>query len=296
MFLFVDTETTGLNRISDRIVQIAWMITDRSGQLMEEENYIIKPMGFRIPTAASKIHGITNSKADFVGVPIEPVLKKFRARTAKARVVVAHNLDFDLAILRCELSHLRIPSDVFDDKLLVCTMKGSTRWCRLPKLNGLSGFKYPTLEELHYKLFGEYFAGAHDALADVNATRKCFFKLLDAGVIVIPERAFGHPQDASRSGAENGIMEDQVDEAVPPSEVAESPHLNKKAKNQYKAQEALQTQALNSEWIYFAKTATLFHAPSGQRFFRGQWEWKSTGFVLEFGGLRTVSVDEVAYR
>lgn len=295
MFLFFDTETTGLSRTNDRIVQIAWMITDRSGQITEEENYIIKPMGFDIPIAASRIHGITKERADRAGVPIELALKKFRDHVRSARVVIAHNLDFDLAIIRCELNRLGMSSDVFDDKFPVCTMKGSKQWCRLPKINGLSGFKYPKLEELHYKLFGKYFDGAHDALADVNATRKCFFKLFDKGIIVIPEREFAHQKDSIRNGEKNLATEDRVDKAVPPK-VSESIDLNEVVTSRRKAQETLQRQALNSEWIYFTETATLVHVPSRQRFVRGQWEWKGTGFVLAFGDVRIVSVDKVAYR
>jgi len=45
--------------------------------------------------------------------------------------------------------------------------------------------KFPTLEELHTVLFGENFQGAHDALADVRATAKCFFELLRRNVIEI---------------------------------------------------------------------------------------------------------------
>jgi hypothetical protein len=33
------------------------------------------------------------------------------------------------------------------------------------------------------KLFGTTFSGAHDALADVEATKKCFFELKNRGII-----------------------------------------------------------------------------------------------------------------
>ena len=37
--------------------------------------------------------------------------------------------------------------------------------------------------ELHEKLFGVAFDDAHDALADVAALSKCFFKLQEIGVL-----------------------------------------------------------------------------------------------------------------
>ncbi len=58
MYLFFDTETTGLPRtyrasIKDlenwpRVVQIAWLTYSKSGQLLSENDYIVKPEGFII--------------------------------------------------------------------------------------------------------------------------------------------------------------------------------------------------------------------------------------------------------
>ena len=45
--------------------------------------------------------------------------------------------------------------------------------------------KWPKLEELHIKLFGCNFEGAHDALDDVRATAKCFFELKRLGMVAI---------------------------------------------------------------------------------------------------------------
>jgi DNA polymerase III epsilon subunit-like protein len=45
-------------------------------------------------------------------------------------------------------------------------------------LEGLNlGGKYPKLKELHQFLFGEDFSNAHDAMADIEATKRCFLKL-----------------------------------------------------------------------------------------------------------------------
>ena len=45
------------------------------------------------------------------------------------------------------------------------------------------GYKRPKLQELHVKCFGEEFDGAHDALADVSATKDCFFHLVKKHLI-----------------------------------------------------------------------------------------------------------------
>ena len=62
-----------------------------------------------------------------------------------------------------------------------CTMKMSTNYCKLP--GGKQGFKSPKLSELHQVMFGEGFENAHDALADVRATVRCFWKLKELKVI-----------------------------------------------------------------------------------------------------------------
>ena len=56
----------------------------------------------------------------------------------------------------------------------ICTMKTSTNFCAI---SGYYGYKWPTLKELHYKLFGFDFEDAHNALSDVLATGKCFWEL-----------------------------------------------------------------------------------------------------------------------
>jgi len=45
------------------------------------------------------------------------------------------------------------------------------------------GFKWPTLEELHQKLFSEDFPDAHNAAADVVATARCFLEMIRLQII-----------------------------------------------------------------------------------------------------------------
>jgi len=59
-------------------------------------------------------------------------------------------------------------------------MMGSVNYCAI---NGPYGFKYPKLTELHQKLFNTRFDGAHDALADITATVKCFWEMKKRGLI-----------------------------------------------------------------------------------------------------------------
>jgi DNA polymerase III epsilon subunit-like protein len=108
------------------------------------------------------------------------VLDEFLGTVARGvTALVAHNLDYDFGVIGAELVRLKRPLD-FMEIPGICTMKTTTAVCRLPRPNA-AGFKWPTLEELHGCLFGRSYEGAHDALSDLEACARCFFKLLSAG-------------------------------------------------------------------------------------------------------------------
>ena len=195
MILIFDTETTGLPQnynapLTDfnnwpRVVQIAWQLHEPSGKLVSQGNRIVRPDGFSIPYNAEKVHGISTDRALREGLPLSDVMAEFLADVAKATIISGHNIEFDLNITGCEL--LRLGQDnVLPAKKIIDTKEVSTDFCALPGGKG-GRFKWPTLTELHHKLFGNTFAEAHDAAYDVDATAKCFFGLLSHRVMVLPE-------------------------------------------------------------------------------------------------------------
>jgi len=189
MYLFFDTETVGLPKnwnapLTDldnwpRMIQIAWILCDSEGNKLDTQVYIIKPEGFTIPKEASDIHGITIEIANKIGVPLFDVLLKFNEAVKQAEFIVAHNISFDEKILGAELLRKDISSS-FESTMKLCTMKSSTEYCQI---QGRYGYKWPTLSELHIKLFGEDFKDAHDALVDISITEKCFWKLRNLKVL-----------------------------------------------------------------------------------------------------------------
>lgn len=189
MYLFFDTETTGLPRswkapVSDtdnwpRMVQLAWVVCDVNGKMLEERNCIIKPEGFTIPPEASSVHRITTERALADGQDLKSVLKIFAKRIEGAQSLVAHNISFDEKIVGAEFLRKDIQHGS-DKKQSLCTMQASTEYCKIP---GSYGYKWPRLSELHKVLFGEDFEEAHDASADIQATVRCFWKLKELGII-----------------------------------------------------------------------------------------------------------------
>jgi len=190
MYLFFDTETTGLPKnyqapLDDfsnwpRIVQIAWSLYDGSGNHWESQNYIIKPEGFIIPEEATKIHRISQERALKEGVALRGVLEHFLRDVKSASYLVAHNIDFDEKIIGAELLREKLANQV-TSAAKICTMKSSAAYCRIP--NGRGSYKWPNLMELYKFLFQTGFPEAHDASFDVKACADCFFELKRRGAI-----------------------------------------------------------------------------------------------------------------
>ena len=189
MYLFFDTETTGLPRnwkapLTDldnwpRMIQVAWILSDDRGKRIESADFIIRPENFVIPLGASRVHGITTEQAINEGEALDKVLNLFNEMVEKAGFIVAHNMSFDEKIVGAEFLRKGIRSS-FDQKTKLCTMQSATDYCRL---SGPYGYKWPKLSELHIKLFGKDFEGAHDASVDINATEKCFWEMKKIGLI-----------------------------------------------------------------------------------------------------------------
>ena len=108
------------------------------------------------------------------------ILELFSDKIDVAYALIGHNISFDECIVGAEFERKRMMTSLFL-KPKYCTMKMSTNYCKLP--GGKQGFKSPKLSELHQVLFGEGFENAHDALADVRATVRCFWKLKELKVI-----------------------------------------------------------------------------------------------------------------
>ncbi len=202
MFLIFDTETTGLPRnynapLSDsdnwpRMVQLAWQLHDDAGKLVEVQNFIVKPEGYTIPYNAEKIHGISTERALQYGQDLSFVLEEFNKALAKAEFNVGHNIEFDINIMGAEYLRKGIETTLHQKKVLD-TKEETTDWCAIPGGKG-GKYKWPTLTELYEKLFGERFAEAHNASADVEATTRAFLECLRINIIPLKRIGFDDEQ------------------------------------------------------------------------------------------------------
>jgi DNA polymerase III subunit alpha len=187
MYLIFDTETTGLPKSWNapitntdnwpRCVQIAWQLHDGMGNIIEHNDFLIKPEGYNIPYDAERIHGISTELATEQGISLAEGLVLFNEALEKTTFIVGQNVNFDLNIMGCEFHRLGVENKLTSLPVLdTCTEK-TALLCQIPGGRG-GKFKLPTLTELHTHLFGTGFGDAHNATADVEATTRCFLELI----------------------------------------------------------------------------------------------------------------------
>jgi DNA polymerase-3 subunit epsilon len=177
-----DTETTGLDPRSDRIVSIA-AVRVLNGRVLADDAFeqLVDP-GVPVPPASTAIHGIDD--AMLAGQPpIDAVLPRF-ARFAEDTVLVAHNAAFDLRFLQAleGATGVRFAQPVLDTLLLsALAQPGETRH---------------DLESIARRL-GVEVLGRHTALGDAAVTAAVFARLVpmlgERGIVTL-----GQAQAASR--------------------------------------------------------------------------------------------------
>ena len=187
MYLIFDTETTGLPKswnapITDtdnwpRCIQIAWQLHDELGNLIEHNDFLVKPEGFNIPYDAERIHGISTDLALEQGVGLDEGLALFNEALQKTKFIVGQNVGFDVNIMGCEFHRLGVENNLTELPVLDTCTEHTASMCQIPGGRG-GKFKLPTLTELHNHLFGVGFGEAHNATADVEATTRCFLELI----------------------------------------------------------------------------------------------------------------------
>ena len=191
MELFFDVETTGLptrgapcfdlNAYKDaRIVSIAWVLRSKH-EILSGCYRIIRQADTHSdsePLGGSYIHGINRSITQKFGKDLTSVLKEFLLDVALSDKIVAHNMDFDSSVVGSELYRQGFDPSQFLNHKRHCTMKSTTDLVKKTFKNS-TAYKWPKLSELYDFCFHEQMKDAHNALADVENTIKCYYFVRD---------------------------------------------------------------------------------------------------------------------
>ncbi len=153
--VFFDIESTGLNVVRDRIIQLA-LIKYTPGQAQpEERTYLVNP-GIPIPPEATAVHGFT--AADVAGQPpFEKIANELFAFIGDADLAGYNSNRFDIPVLMEEFARAGIEFEL-DGRRLIDVQRIFYK------------MEPRTLSAAYQFYCGKTMTNAHDALEDVRAT------------------------------------------------------------------------------------------------------------------------------
>ena len=166
--VFLDLETTGINVVTDRIVEIALLKIFPDGH--EEEKFQRINPGMPIPAQASAIHGIYDE--DVKDAPLFKEVAKIYAKFIEGCDLAGFNSTrFDIPLLSEEFLRVDIDLDIKKHKFVDVQII----FHRMEKRTLAAAYKFYLLKDLE---------NAHSAMADTKATYEVLKAQLDryAGV------------------------------------------------------------------------------------------------------------------
>jgi len=164
-YIVLDTETSGLDPVADRIIEVyAARLSD--GFVVSEEFYSMIRIDRPLSAKITRLTGITQADLEARGRQEQDVMREFK-KFIKNRTLVGHNIDgFDVPFFRCALARVgeEINNPTYD------TLRKSKEMFKLYSysLENIAN----TLNIAHTKL--------HDAKSDVVVTTELFRRILES--------------------------------------------------------------------------------------------------------------------
>lgn len=150
-----DVETTGVNTAVDRVVQVALLITDKDGNIIQDVlSQLINP-GIPIPAESSEIHGILDEHVS--GQPEFKEIASGLFNLIKDCNFAGYNVAFDIQMLVREFGLCNMALSMSDRKII----DPHKVLVKMEPRDQSSVYKYYT---------GNTLEDAHDAKADILAT------------------------------------------------------------------------------------------------------------------------------
>lgn len=163
-----DVETTGLNPKDDFIIQLAASKFNKTtGETVEEKSWYVKPAHkYEIAKGAVEAHGLTKEFIEENGVYFKEVAPEFLEMIKDADLLSYNGNSFDIKFLNEECKRWNIELDI-ENKMFYDAFSME---CRFAPRN---------LSTIYLKYTGREMEDAHNALADVRATKEIFMRQMD---------------------------------------------------------------------------------------------------------------------
>lgn len=167
LFAVVDLETTGFDPRKDRIVQMAAVVVNGRGTVLDSWDTVVRPESPETyEHGAEHVHGISREMVEN-GMPLRDALDRIWTLT-EGRVFTAHNARFDISFLEAESQRVGLDRQV---ERHVDTLELARRADR-------ERSRKHSLQALceHYGVERER---AHEALSDARATASILMRLIE---------------------------------------------------------------------------------------------------------------------
>ncbi len=163
-YIVLDVEN---NTVSQDIIQLAYIIYDDADKEIKRVNKYIKDR--TVDSRAFQITGITTAILQKKGIDFKDVMKEFIEDLHGVNFMCGHYIDTDIFKLKSNLSKYKVkPSiDIFEKLQIIKT----------EDLYKTLGAGRATLGVMYKELFNTDMINAHDALADVVGTAKCYVEI-----------------------------------------------------------------------------------------------------------------------
>lgn len=196
--LYLDTETTGVDTETAHVCEVAFLLSTYEGFVrVPQKDIIVQELILPpepVPPEASAIHHITNGM--LAGKPLlKDISEKLRDLVSKADYISAHNLPYDLAILKRQLPDIfgNIPEETKLDSLRL----SRHIWPSIPS-HALQVLRY------RFGLDADITGDAHRAMFDTELVRSLLEYILR--MRLVKEDTWGDLVKFTRSALEVKIF------------------------------------------------------------------------------------------
>lgn len=164
-----DVESTGIDTLTDEIIQIAALRIDETGKAVEKFERFIRPS--KSVGDSEAVHGFSDAWLAEHGEEAATVLRDFQKFTEGA-TIVGHNVNYDVSIFTTELLRYNLPSP---------------RFCAVYDTLDLYRRFYPKLANHKLGFLSEQFATnhkpSHNAMDDILATAELLVYIMQEKVM-----------------------------------------------------------------------------------------------------------------
>lgn len=167
--IVLDTETTGLNKDKDKIIEIGCILIGNDLKEISSKQWYVNP-GIKIPYEAYKVHGINNEMVEDKPF-FANVYHEFLKYVGKLDII-AHNANFDIGFIQAELKRNGY-HDFLEGRNVIDTLKIARKKIKKGKKNLDSlckRFGVPNTRGKH-----------HGALKDARLLAQVYWHLMDKG-------------------------------------------------------------------------------------------------------------------